>query len=80
MQPVPTETLEEKTLRYWLLTSFPISAKDAISTSNELLSQLNPSRPLAHIVNAYLTRVIVGGRRKKLTKINNVVQMKVDAQ
>jgi hypothetical protein len=77
------DSLEEKTFRYWCLTSFPISAKDAISTSNELLAQLNPARPLAQLVDAYLTRVIVGGRRKKPTqKVNNVVQlqMKVDAQ
>lgn len=75
------EELEKKTLRYWLLTSCPMTAGDAIAISNELLSQLNPTRPLAACVDAYLTRVIVGGRRKKLPPKHNVVPLvKVNAQ
>lgn len=78
------DSLEEKTLQYWLLTSYPTSAMNAIATSSSLLAHLNPSRPLASYVEAYLTRVIVGGHRKKpAPKNNNVVQIhqvKVNAQ
>lgn len=75
------DSLEEKTLQYWLLLSCPMSAGDAITISNSLLSNLNPSRPLALRVDAYLTRVIVGGHRKKLPQKHNVIPLvKVNAQ
>jgi hypothetical protein len=69
-------TLEQKTLAYWCLTSYPMSARDAIALSNDLLSQLDPARNLAKRVAIYLDRVIIGGRRKKAEPRNNVVLFK----
>jgi hypothetical protein len=70
-----TTELEAKTLQYWLIRSYPLSAGDAIAYSNDLLRHLNPARYLASLVNAYLIRIIEGGHRKKLAPRDNVVNL-----
>jgi hypothetical protein len=74
MTKLALESLEDKTLAYWNVSSTfqgrdsqlpKLNTMEAIDTLNKTLAVLNPARPLSSRVHLLATAVIDGGRRRK---------------
>lgn len=65
-------SLEQKTQEYWKIQyaahergGKPPTTQDVLRHCRELVSVLNPARPLATRIRTLESEVIIGGRRKK---------------
>lgn len=69
------ETLHQKSLQYWSIARIwngvdpsPLSVGDAISTANEIRTDVNPSRPVAVLTGKLLENIVMHGSKSRMLK------------